>query len=947
MRLSYHLRRPARIRPGFYYWCLAGLAGLVLCLAAKPLLGQFILLPNMAPDRHGLSLELSTGQWPWGDTYHSQLLGHTLYQWDRPHTKAVLRGFWLVRRAGVYRLRFTCDDAGTLRLDQKPLIRTWGMHRANGGNAALYLEPGPHFIDIEVLNAPQKGRLELTAKGPGEAEHRILGPEDLAPLDLGNAGFWLGLRDVLRVLGLILLIAGLFMATYPWLTAGARRVLPLLLPRKRSWPAACVALAGLAAALWAWPLARNWVILPSADLNRHGFMVREYLDRGFQGGVVKTYQAPNSIIKLERPQSSLKAWTLWQAPEDGVYAMQLNADQAGCLRLDRELKLLVPERQANEGEPDRAKICVSQGPRLLMLSLNNYDYQGQIDLNVFHKGKGVVPLTGEGLIYLDLPDLPEWLALVTALEYLGLLALAWGLTALGWRLWAPQAWREAALAEPWAFGAAGLALTSFGCLSLRIAFQVDLSPPADWAFAMALVGVVSSLAAAVLAGARIFFPGKQDSSWAFGLAALALVALGGCLRLVFLTNMEYQPDEEGMWRLATNLVRDHIPYLVGNVSSKGNRNPAGFLYLLGLPAALGRSALWGGFFTAILNTSALGLTLFFVRRHLGPACALACGLLVACSPWAIRFSCNIWPQNLLFFFTMTLMLLLPGWVQKGGVWRSMAVGLCASLLVQLHFTGGLLLGGLALAWLAGGREFKLPKVPNLLLALAAFLLLWTPYLYYLLEYNSAGGQAVAKVLAKIPGDSLGQFFSAARLLASGWLDDIGTIGHLSWQFKALLWDPLTWPRLILPVLAACGLYVYAFRLPPKSRADETMDWFRLFFRAALFALIILMVLDERHKMHYVEFLLPWPMILVGLWVRRLGQLPFPAALRRGFLTLSLALILLLSCLNIGFFLNWQSFIARCGGGGEYHPPFFAKQARECCFIQTTRPLPDNKPPRAF
>ena len=582
----------------------------------------------------------------------------------------------------------------------------------------------------------------------------------------------------------------------------------------------------------------------------------------------------------------------------------------------------------------------------MLLSLNNYDYQGQIDLNLFQKGRGVVPLEGQNLIYLDLPDLPQWLNLVTALEYLGILVLAWGLVSLCWRFGAPESWRKAASAAPLAHGATGLAMVAFLALALRVVLQIDLAPPAGGALGLALAGAASALAGAVLAGAVIFFPGKEPRPNAFGLGALAVLALGGCLRLVFLANMEYQPDEEGMWRLAVNLVREHIPYLVGNVSSKGTRNPAGFLYLLGLPAALGSSPLWGGLFTALLNTAALGLCLLFAKRHLGPACAMISGLLVACAPWAIRFSSNIWPQNCVFFFAMALLLLLPGWIKKGGALRSVAVGLCASLLVQLHFTGGLLLAGLALAWLAGGRRFKLRPVP-LATAASAFLLSWAPYFIYLLKYDSSGGETIAKVLAQMPGDTLGQVFGAARLLGSGWLTDPGTIGHLSWQFKALVWPPLTWPGLALPVLAAFGLYAYAFRLYPAPSVQEETDWFRYFFRAVLFALIILVALNERLKMHYVEFLLPWPMILVSLWVGRLKNWPESTVLRRSFLGAALALVLLLACLNAGFFLQWQSFLAKNGGGGEYHPLFFAKQAKECCFIRTTRPLPDHKTPRAF
>ena len=61
---------------------------------------------------------------------------------------------------------------------------------------------------------------------------------------------------------------------------------------------------------------------------------------------------------------------------------------------------------------------------------------------------------------------------------------------------------------------------------------------------------------------------------------MAILSIATILRVLFLQNMEFKQDEMEMVHMAINLARDHIPYVVGNLTSHGNRNPPGFLYLL-------------------------------------------------------------------------------------------------------------------------------------------------------------------------------------------------------------------------------------------------------------------------------------------------------------------------------------------------------------------------------
>ena len=86
---------------------------------------------------------------------------------------------------------------------------------------------------------------------------------------------------------------------------------------------------------------------------------------------------------------------------------------------------------------------------------------------------------------------------------------------------------------------------------------------------------------------------------------------------------------------------------------------------------------------------------------------------------------KLWPQGFIILLFPLLCLLLMKQNRTSPLWLSIALGLVAGLTAQLHFTGFLLVAGLALAaLLAGGwpgaqsgrarrlRHFCLPGLPT-------------------------------------------------------------------------------------------------------------------------------------------------------------------------------------------------------------------------------------------
>ncbi len=181
-------------------------------------------------------------------------------------------------------------------------------------------------------------------------------------------------------------------------------------------------------------------------------------------------------------------------------------------------------------------------------------------------------------------------------------------------------------------------------------------------------------------------------------ALAAAVLLGGILRLIWPSDMEYKGDERYLFHHATGA--DPFPWL-GQSSGVGTRNPGMGIWIYSLmakglhlvtPLALVRGVM-------VLNVIALvGLAIFAL--HMVPSRQrepwLWATALVAVNPVAVLFSRKLWIQSVLPPFVMAMLVAWWRRSQRGGAF---AWGLIGAWLGQIHMTGFFFAGGMV-AWTA-------------------------------------------------------------------------------------------------------------------------------------------------------------------------------------------------------------------------------------------------------
>ncbi len=185
------------------------------------------------------------------------------------------------------------------------------------------------------------------------------------------------------------------------------------------------------------------------------------------------------------------------------------------------------------------------------------------------------------------------------------------------------------------------------------------------------------------------------------LGLLILLAFG--LRLLLLSDMEYNYDEWKAWELAGETLRGERMPLVGLDSSVGIPNPPGFVVLVALFRATIRTPLGTAAIIAILNAAAIIGFLLYFRSRCDRFVVWTAAFLFATTPWAVIFSRKIWAQDLLAPFSVLLMICL----HKAVVGKSprcwLGVAFAAFMLMQLHLSAIYLVAAIPLILLAYGH----------------------------------------------------------------------------------------------------------------------------------------------------------------------------------------------------------------------------------------------------
>ena len=238
---------------------------------------------------------------------------------------------------------------------------------------------------------------------------------------------------------------------------------------------------------------------------------------------------------------------------------------------------------------------------------------------------------------------------------------------------------------------------------------------------------------------------RSPALWWHTTAAVALVIVGGWLRLHDLPSMEFKFDEQQALVLASEIGLSPSTWPEhGMRGSSGVDNAPLFTWIIaGLwrltPDPVGVTAA-----IAAINTLCLVPLWLWASRRMDPVRALLMLAVVSVSPFTVLYSRKIWTQDLLL---PGVLLILWGveWLRAGRTWRGV-IALAGALLVagQLHQSGPIALVllpvAMAIQWAidrgAQPITWRLPRPTRIELAVltavvALNLFFWLPYLSYL------------------------------------------------------------------------------------------------------------------------------------------------------------------------------------------------------------------------
>jgi hypothetical protein len=244
---------------------------------------------------------------------------------------------------------------------------------------------------------------------------------------------------------------------------------------------------------------------------------------------------------------------------------------------------------------------------------------------------------------------------------------------------------------------------------------------------------------------------RPPVSLGYAAAALALVVVGGWLRLHDLPSMEFKFDEQNALVLASEIgwSRSTWPNH-GMLSSGGVGNAPLFTWIVAAMRRITPDPIGVTAAIAAINTLCLLPLWLWALRRMDHTRALLLLAAVSVSPFAVFYSRKIWTQDLLL---PGVLLILWGieWLRDGRTWRGV-IALAGATLVagQLHQSGPIALVLLPLAMAIQWRidrgaqrvawRLSWPtKTESVVLTMvvALNLLFWLPYLGYLATVPAA------------------------------------------------------------------------------------------------------------------------------------------------------------------------------------------------------------------
>ncbi|MFP6769166.1 MAG: hypothetical protein VB859_13420 [Planctomycetaceae bacterium] len=293
---------------------------------------------------------------------------------------------------------------------------------------------------------------------------------------------------------------------------------------------------------------------------------------------------------------------------------------------------------------------------------------------------------------------------------------------------------------------------------------------------------------------------------------IAILVLAAVLRL---SRLELVPmtNEMAGSGLTANVVVASSPstgWPLAGALAEGVRGSSLFIYLVSLPNQLIWHPLTGVVLVALLNVWAVFLAYRLADRLFGHRAALAAGLLLACSPWAVVYSRQLWAGSCLAVVSLWLVGMSLTWLSKGGSGRLVRMLILGFLIPQLHYSGLAATAWLAVViWIGRRRVSWSPTIAGVSFGLST----WTPWVAF---HHIGGWTELRNSLSILDGKP-----NLARAIIDeiNYLQSMLHSGSFDYWFAVSPADlPEFFPGWQRAVLAGCGLLMVVAVAAEAGRA---------------------------------------------------------------------------------------------------------------------------------
>ncbi|MEN8252811.1 MAG: glycosyltransferase family 39 protein [Patescibacteria group bacterium] len=194
--------------------------------------------------------------------------------------------------------------------------------------------------------------------------------------------------------------------------------------------------------------------------------------------------------------------------------------------------------------------------------------------------------------------------------------------------------------------------------------------------------------------------------------AIVIILIATFFRLYNLPNtLMFQGDQGRDAIIVVNMLRDFDPVFIGPVASVGNLylGPLYYYFMLPFLFLSFPSPLGPAYAVAVLGIAAVALVYLLGKRMFGTVTALFAATFLAFNSIAIEYSRFSWnPNPAPFVSILMIYFTFMAWKKSPKYW--VAVAICFSVLIQLHYVFLLSAAGAGIIWLL--QLFEIIKIKN-------------------------------------------------------------------------------------------------------------------------------------------------------------------------------------------------------------------------------------------